>query len=401
MLEILFKIKGFATLEYINKQDICILTIKRKAKPRCPKCNKIAIMNGLFSRVVKAGRYLTKELKINLIGHKLICKKCLFNGNEQFDFVGKNQQILNIVKDSIPAFTAEMTVSKTAKLLALNKNTVYQLDKEVLEKLPKPPTSIKSLGVDEVAIKKGHNYATIFYDLEKSNVVEVIENRTTDSFIKGIESIGKQQNLKSINAVCSDFWKPFLFGIKYKLPHAKIIYDRFHLVRIMNRYIEEERRSYQKSLNKIDRLDIKQNIRWLLLKRQQNLTDKQQSTLSDLKELNMPLYTLYLLKESFLSIYDIGVEISEVKRRLKSWINDLGLTTFTKLKRFGKTLSKRFKGIVNWHRHRISNGKAEAINNKIQLLKREAFGYRDFPYLRLKILQKCGNLMENYPLKFI
>lgn len=401
MLEILFKIKGFAILDYINSENKCIFTIQRKAKPRCPKCNKIALMNGVYSRIVKAGRYLTKELTIKVIGHKLICKKCLFNGNEQFDFVGKNQQVLNIVKVCIPVFTAEMTVAKTAKLLALNKDTIYQLDKEMLEQLPTVPTSIKDLGVDEVAIKKGHNYATIFYDLEKSSVVEVVENRTKDSFIKGIERIGKQQDLKCIKAVCSDFWKPFLFGIKNKLPYAKIIYDKFHLVRIMNRYIEEERRSYQKSLDKEGRLDIKQNIRWVLLKRQPNLTIKQQSSLIELKELNMPLYTLYLLKESFLSIYDRGVEISEVKRRLKSWINDLELTSFIKLKRFAKTLSKRFKGIANWHRHRISNGKAEAINNKIQLLKREAYGYRDFNYYRLKILQKCGNLMENYPLKFI
>jgi transposase len=118
-----------------------------------------------------------------------------------------------------------------------------------------------------------------------------------------------------------DFWPAYEKATRAKLPRARIIYDRFHLSRILNRKVEEERREYQKQLPGDERRELKRDCRWLILKRRSNLNDENISHLDKLKQSNEPLYELYLLKEDFLDIFERGKEVDQARQEILAWID--------------------------------------------------------------------------------
>ena len=191
-----------------------------------------------------------------------------------------------------------------------------------------------------------------------------------------------------------DLWIAFENATKSKLPWAAIIYDRFHIARLINHAVEEERRRYQSELENDDRKAIKKHSRWVLLKRSVNLTDKNHDHLSELKEANQPLYEIYLLKESFLSIFDAKEPISISRKSIFKWIREVFKTEYHCLRRFARSIIKRIRNVLSWFENPISNGKAEGINNVIKSLLKRGYGYKDFDYFRMKVLQKCGYLMN-------
>ena len=191
-----------------------------------------------------------------------------------------------------------------------------------------------------------------------------------------------------------DFWRAFEKATKTKLPQAKIVYDRFHLSRLLNRAVETERRKYQNSLSTEERGFIKRDTRWVLLKRKFNLTEKNQNHLEKLKSTNERLYEMYLLKESFLAIFNQETIVGMARKLIFSWIRDVFRLDFEALKRFAKSILKRIRNILYWFRRPISNAKAEGINNVIRTLLKRGYGYKNFIYFRMKVLQKCGLLMN-------
>ena len=116
--------------------------------------------------------------------------------------------------------------------------------------------------------------------------------------------------------------------------------------------------------------------------------------LEELKKRNSTLYEIYLLKEEFLSFFEEGKPPDDAMEEILGWINTVFTLTFENLKRFARSMLKRLNKVVNWFENPISNGKTEGINNKIKTVMRRAYGYKDFDYMRLKVLQKCGVLMN-------
>jgi len=173
-----------------------------------------------------------------------------------------------------------------------------------------------------------------------------------------------------------------------------IVFDRFHLSRILNRKIEEERREYQKNLSEEDRKYIKKNCRWIILKRRANLNEENLLDLEKLKANNEPLYEMYLLKESFLDIFSFEKERNIAQKEILDWIDNILLTKYKKLKSFARSLIKRMDDILNWFDFNTSNAKSEGVNNVIRTVLKRAYGYKNFDYFRMKILQKSGYLMD-------
>ena len=124
------------------------------------------------------------------------------------------------------------------------------------------------------------------------------------------------------------------------------------------------------------------------------MNDEHKNHLQQLKDTNEPLYELYLLKESFLDIFKTDKTVLEAYYDMMSWIETVSVSNFKKLKSFSKTLLKRMDTILNWFENTISNGKAEGVNNVIKSVLKRAYGYKNFEYFRLKVLQKCGTLMD-------
>lgn len=300
------------------------------------------------------------------------------------------------VEETTIHYTQKLDNASVAKLFGVSEMTIYRMDfsglskrkEQYLKDLPKP----KKLSIDEASHKKRHRYATIISDYDEADVIWLENGRKQADLERGFDLLG--DSLSDVVAVSVDLWRAYENAIKAKLGGAGIVYDKFHVSRLLNQSVEKERREYQKELTDKDRKIMKKHSRWILLKRSFNLSEKNQVHLDELKEVNQTLYEVYLLKESFLGIFDSYTSKKIARKKIFSWLREIFKTAYDHLKRFARSIIKRIRNILNWFDCPISNGKAEGINNVIKTLLKRAYGYKNFEYFRMKVLQKCGRLMD-------
>jgi len=282
-----------------------------------------------------------------------------------------------------------MPVMDVAEIESVNKNTLYRIDKKWLKwrnDLCKRNDVVKHLGIDEIAIKKNHKYATVFYDLERSRVIGLVKGRKQRNASSFFRKWGKE-NCKRVEAVCTDLWAAFHNSVKIHLKQATLIFDKFHVFKYLSDALEAVRRNEQAQLAEEGKKVLK-GCRWLILKRK--LTrHKDKRRLREVMNLNKNIMKAVLLKEEFYRFYD-AVNAIEAEEILKEWTeqcNESGLKPFIKL---AKRLNRWQEGILKFFDLRISNGVSEGINNKIKVIKRRSYGFHDMDYFFLKILNATG-----------
>ena len=183
---------------------------------------------------------------------------------------------------------------------------------------------------------------------------------------------------------------PYELEVRRHCPRARIVYDRFHLMKLLNRALDDLRRRLQRTLPPEGRSYLK-NKRYLLLKAKENLTEKQQVRLDELLAVNEPLNAAYILKEDFRTLFD-EKDTRRARKGIKDWKARARQSELSELLGFVKMLNRRRYGILNFFRQRITNGLAEGLNNVVKTIKKVAYGFRDWQYFRLKILRNCGRL---------
>ena len=279
-----------------------------------------------------------------------------------------------------------MTVQDVSQLFKISWGTVKQIDKEYLQKHYSKPVlkDVEMIAIDEFAFQKGHKYQTVVYDLIAGRVIYVGSGRaeeSLDKFWKRLRHSGAK-----IKAVAMDMWLPYFNAVITNLPEAKIVYDRFHIFKLMNETMDEVRRAlYHDEAFLNDRQVIK-GIRWLLLKNEKNLNDEKQERkhLEQALEINKPLAQAYYLKEELHLLWKQGTKRA-AKIFLQQWADRVRATTIPPLIKFCNMVMGHRSGILNWYDHQISTGCLEGFNNKIKVLKRKAYGYRDMAFFKLKI----------------
>jgi len=326
---------------------------------------------------------------------RVICSDCGVKTEQNGISTGK-KRYSDAVANNVISYTELMDNASAGMLLGLSQSSIYRIDKdklgELLDVYKKHIPGAKRISVDEFAKRKGHDYATTVVDYDAGTVMWLEEGRKTENLEKAYEIIS--DSITKVTQVSIDLWPAYENATRKKLPQAKIVYDRFHIVRLLNRAVDEERREYQQNLSDEERKTMKKNARWVLLKRDASLTENNRNYLTALAEKNHTLYLMYLLKESFLAIFDAEKKREQAALEIRDWINTVKTTDYAKFKRFARSISARLENILNWFDCPISNGKMEGINNKIKTVMRRAYGYKDFDYMRMKILQKCGTLMN-------
>jgi len=192
--------------------------------------------------------------------------------------------------------------------------------------------NVTALGVDEVAWRKGHSYLTLVYQINDGvrRLVAVTRDRTEDSLQRGLNGLGEDV-LCQVKYVCSDMWKPYLNVLAERLPNAVHVLDRFHIMQKFGKALDEIRATEARQLKADGYEPVLKRTRWLLLKRPENLTDKQTASLSDLLQYNLKSVRGYLLREDFqrlweyVSPYWAGSFLDDWcrrTRRLRGWPRD-------------------------------------------------------------------------------
>ena len=277
-----------------------------------------------------------------------------------------------------------MTLADVSALAGLSWDTVKDIVKQQLQHDYGRPRlkALKYLAVDEIYVGRAKKFYTLVLDLETGQIVWVGHGR-------GQAALGKfwrrlRLSKARVQAVAMDMSGAYWAAVLEHLPGAAVVFDRFHLIKLMNEKLDELRRALVREATGMMRQTIK-GTRYLLLTRAANLEKEKLPKLTDALKLNEPLSKAYYLKEELGLLWEQPTRTA-MEDFLRQWCQRAMDTGIAVLRQMAKTLLLHASGILNWWDHRLSSGKMEGVNNKIKTLTRRAYGYRDEAFFILKLL---------------
>ena len=383
----LYNFEGFSFMD-ICKENSVIIQMKKKGKTGiCPVCNKKR-RKVIETRIRKIrDENIAKEKCFIVIKtYRIICKGC-FRGMEKLDFILPGERFTERFANYICELCEKMTLKDVARMAMIDWRTAKRIDKKKLKEIFKDLRNIKPIriGVDEIAHEKGHKYLTIVRDLD-AGVIWVGEKRKKETLDQFFKELGKRKS-KNITVAVMDMWDPFIKSVKENT-NAEIVFDKFHIAKKINEAVDKIRKEEFAKADKEERKMMKHK-RFLILYRNKNLNKEQEKDLNELMELNKKLYEAYLLKEQVLSIFDRRQK-NVALERLQIWKENIKKSGIEEFRKLLKAFEHYLYGVENYFKHHVTNGASEGYNNKINIIKRRSYGFRDIEYFKLKILQSCS-----------
>jgi len=251
------------------------------------------------------------------------------------------------------------------------------------------------LGIDEISIKKRHKqFALVISDIDRKCILAVLADREKKTLEAWIDSLSPQER-RSIRFVSIDMWAPYHQAARNKLPHAKVVVDRFHVMKQLNARLTQLRTAYQKGLSAELRTVVK-GSRWLFVRNRTELSPSEEAQLSKILELCPELRALYLLKEEFRRIFEKVHDRQKAARFLSAWILRAESTGDKYLAKFVGTLRNWWEEILNYFIEGITNGFVEGLNGALRAMMRMAFGYRNFHNFRLRAFAQFSAFHANW-----
>jgi len=255
---------------------------------------------------------------------------------------------------------------------------------------------IKSIGVDEVQWQQGHKYMTLVYQIDagRKRLLWIGQNRTAKTFLRFFRMLGKERTSR-LKFVCSDMWQPYLKVIAKKAAQAIHVLDRFHIMQKMNKAIDKVRAGEARQMKADGYEEILKHSRWCLLKRPENMTDKQTVKLSELLKYNLRSVRAYLLKEDFQRFWEY-VSPGWAAKFLDQWCTRTMRSKLEPMKDVAQSLRGHRELILNWFRAKgaISSGIVEGLNNKVKLTMRKSYGFRTYDAAETALYHSLGRLPE-------
>jgi transposase len=245
--------------------------------------------------------------------------------------------------------------------------------------------NLEQIAIDEICIGHGPQYLTVVLDLRTGAVVFVGDGKGADALVAFWKRL-KGARAK-IQAVAIDMSPAYISAVRDNLPGVAVVFDHFHIVKLYNEKLSNlRRRLYREACSQGDKSVIK-GTRWLLLKNPENLNESRNELqrLEKALELNKPLATAYYMKEDLRQLWS-QPDRQKAYEFLIDWIYRAGSSGVDMLRRFAKTLATHLDGILAYYDYRISTGPLEGTNNKIKTMNRQAYGFRDVEFLKLKIM---------------
>ena len=353
-------------------------------KPLCPCCcHDRNSLKGLKIRKLRMAPLGNKKAFLVVELHQLQCLNCCHTWWPPLPFAKPRKRVTLSFEKYVIELMRFATIEHVAKFLGVSWSLVKNIHKAYLQKEYQNPDfkSIRYIGVDEFSIRKGHEYMTIFIDLETGEIIHAIEGKSIESVTPFILQL--KEKATQLKAIAMDMNAAYASATKKYLPDVDVVFDRFHVVALLNTAIDEIRRDQQAKCNTVGLKAIK-GMRFLLLSNYEKLNPKKQSSLECLLEINKPIALAHAMKEQIRLFWSKG-SVQEGARFLAWWIMDAVESGIHELQKAGRTLLRNWKGLVNYFEHPISNGKTEGINNKIKTMKRQAYGFRDIEYFKLRL----------------
>jgi transposase len=380
-------VPGYEALECWRKDGVCCLRMAAPAAcRRCPQCgSRDVIRRGTVDRVVHAPRIGLDRTVLFIQTPRLECPRCQRVLNAVLPNVvpgcNHTKSLVRLVVD----LRKMMTIRDVARYLGVGEGMVRGIDKRHLQKTYGKPRlrDLKIMAIDEIYVGKRNKYFTIVINWITGAIVFVGEGKGQNAlkpFWKRLR--GSKAKIK---AVATDMSSAYHAAVLKNLPGVKQVFDRFHIVKLMNEKLTQLRRDLHREAELMHRPVLK-GIRWLLLKHSGNLdeTRDERTRLREALHLNESLATAYYLKEDLSQIWQ-QPDKAAAALFLTDWCARARASGIRVLHTMAHTLQGYRSGILNWYDYPISSGPLEGINNKIGALQRMAYGYKDKDYFIAKL----------------
>ena len=280
-----------------------------------------------------------------------------------------------------------MTIQDVAEHLNVSWDLIKDIQKrDLARRFARPKLKhLRQIAIDEISIGKGHRYLTVVLDLKSGAVVFVGDGKGADALIPFWRRV--RRSGARIEAVAIDMSPAYIEAVCTQLPEAAIVFDHFHVIKLFNKKLADLRRDlYREATDQLHK-DVLKGTRWLLLKNPDNLNPDRKETerLREALRLNQPLAMAYYMKEELRLLWG-QPDKATAEAFLADWIKRATLSGVRMLMKFAKTLATHRTGILAYYDYPISTGPLEGTNNKIKTMKRQAYGFRDLEFFKLRIL---------------
>ena len=381
---------SIAGFQYISskyeKQNQIIFITRKKSLFRCICCNSDKVTATFIKyRDIKSLPNGRRNCIFRVKMHRIRCHICNEYKIEVLPFIPNSKaRITKVFCRTIIELRKHMSIQAIAEFYNLRWHTVKEIEKQYLKEKYKTVRikDVKYIGIDEIHIGKD-GYITIVRDLETGAVIYVGKGKGGDALKKF--NMKLRRSKPNIKAVTMDFANSYSSWARENIPKAKIIHDHFHLIQLMNKKLDDVRRQTMNTLDEDEKKKLKRK-RYVLLKGEERLTKKAKEELEELKITFKDLSEMHMLKESLRKIYDHSESSPVAKIALEDWCEVADETGIAQMKTIAKTIRRNMKGILAyWDFNGLTNASMEGFNNKVRWLIRQAYGYRDEEYFRLKI----------------
>jgi transposase len=365
------------------------LVAKRRWAP-CPGCRSSAApCDSARWRVLRDLDIASRHVELAVQVYRSRCREC---GCPEvpLTMARRYSRCTRRLERRLFELTGDSTVKAVARRMALDWETVKDSEVRYIRGLlrKRDLRGIRRIGIDEVSYEKGHKYLTLVTDLDRHRVIYVTHHNDSRAIGRFLKWFGPERCAK-LRVVVTDIHDPYLKVLR-RLPKAALVFDHFHVSKIVHEALDNIRRRLQRELPPAGRRIIK-GQRYVLLRANERLTDRQHVSLREILAANTDLTSGYVLKESFRDVFSTA-GLRAGKKRLKEWEGQVRESGVPEMLKVLETVERRRKGIEAFFKHGASNGMAEGFNNVVGTIKKQAYGFHHREYLALKILRICGKI---------
>ena len=384
------RVRGFQqeTVKYSEKTVTFTL---RRTIHRCPRCGSINVSaEGIRRRSIR-GEPLghCREVYLEFMVHRLYCHKCHAREMEYIPFLSHPKaRISKWLERTLLELRPHMSLRALANYFHLRWHTIKDLEKKALKKkFSRIQTEhVKAIGIDEIHVGKGmgnDQYLTIVRDLESGAVIHVGEGKGITALAGALKKLKKSK----LKVVTMDMANAYYSWISENFPQAHIVFDHFHVIKLMNDKLDKVRKRITSKMNEVQRKQLK-GLRFIFLKNNEDLPEDAKVILRNMRGDFQDLGDAYVFKEALRSIYSQVRDSYHASMAFHRWCRLAEETGIPELRSIAKTIRDKLDGIVSyWTFRHISNASMEGFNNKIRWLIKQAYGFRDREYFTLKIYQ--------------
>ncbi len=388
-----FAVEGYA-VEADADQDIlhlsCRLTVEAAV---CPLCQSITTaVREHKERCVRDLDLFAKRTFVHFAIRRFDCEACGHRFTEELQAVGWRRHQTLRFEQQVYQQCLHSDKKAVAAQFHLSQSTVHGIFKRHAkrgQKRQRLAGCVRVLGMDEIALKKRHKqYALVLSDLERRYVIAVLPSREQATLIGWVTTLSGEQR-RAIRVVSMDMWRPYRAFVQQYLPQARIVADRFHVMKQLNDHLTKARRQIQREADAATKAALK-GCRWLLVRNRASLTPDQEEHLQQVLAASTELRIAYLFKEEFWLIFERIHDQQQARRFLEAWMLKVHFSGNQSLIAFCRTLRNWFDEILHYFDKRITNGFVEGMNRAIRSVISRAYGFRNFENFRLQILAQHG-----------